>query len=525
MPSVAMEGIRKLYPSSGALANDGVDLFVRDGEIHALVGENGAGKSTLMRILYGLEAADEGRLSLASRRVSIPNPRAANGHGIGMVQQHFTTILDFTVADNVVLGREPRRGAFFIDRRRAAREVAAIIEANGFRLDPSALASALTIGERQQLEIVKLLYRRSELLILDEPTAVLAEQEIHALFSTLRRLRDSGKTVILITHKVREVMEIADSVTVLRRGRSVARLAICETDESSLAALMMGDAPPPIGADRRPVSRPGSTVLSMRGVSLRSKGRARPLVDGVSLSVRSGEVLGLCGVVGNGLGEFENLVSGFSRPSSGRILLEGRPLGPRRSPRLGYVPGDRMRRGACLEATVLDNLASLDRDAYFPGGFIRRREARLRAQRGLEDFSIAATLDSPMSSLSGGNIQKVVLCRELECDSAFLLFSNPTWGLDLASTRFVHERILAARSRGAAILLISANLDEVLSLADRVAVMCRGRIVYEEANGGAGGSGLEAGPSRELLGEYMLGLRSDLGESVPSRPDGGADHG
>jgi simple sugar transport system ATP-binding protein len=506
MPGVTMEGITKFFPSSEVLANDSVALRVEDREIHALVGENGAGKTTLMRILYGLEAPDAGTIRVGGEAVRIQSPAAARRLGIGMVHQHFTTIPGFSVAENVVLGEEPRVASFLFDRKRAEREVAEVVARNGFSLDAAAGAASLTIGERQQLEIVKLLYRKADILILDEPTAVLAEQEIRSLFATLRALRDAGKTIVIITHKVREVKEIADAVTVMRRGRSVARVSTKDVDEAGIARLMMGsDGFPEVDAciGRR---RSGPEVFAMRSVSLRARHRGgRPLVDDVSLSVREGEVLGLCGVVGNGLGELEDLISGFARPSSGEILLQGESLDRRRKPRLGYVPADRMRRGSCLEASVAENLMALDREAYFPRGLVDAKKSRAFAESSIASFSIAAKPDIRMATLSGGNIQKVILARELAGSAPFLLFSNPTWGLDIASMDFVYERLVMAKACGAGILLISANLDEILMLSDRVSVMYKGRIVCALENG--------PGLTRERLGEYMLGLRAEPAES------------
>jgi simple sugar transport system ATP-binding protein len=510
MPSVSMEGIRKYYPSSGVLANDGASLRVEEGEIHALVGENGAGKSTLMRILYGLEKADEGRIRVGGAEVEIGHQSAARRLGLGMVQQHFTTVPDFSVAENVILGAEPRLG-LFIDRARAEEAVAAIAGENGFNLDPRAPASGLAIGERQELEIVKLLYRRARLLILDEPTAVLAEQEVESFFATLRRLRGLGKTIIIITHKVREVMSVADSVTVMRRGRTVARLRIAETDEAGLSCLMMGrascgfaprgEAAPP-GVSSHAVGPEGAApVFEMRSVRVRKRPHSPSLMDKVSLSVRPGEILGVTGVVGNGLGLFENLVSGFAKPDSGEILLSGAPRPRLRKVGLSYVPADRIKRGASLDSSVEENLAALERARYFPHGFLDPRKMREDALRAIGDFSIDAEPEGRMAFLSGGNMQKLILARELRGDSSFLFFSNPSWGLDIASTEFVHAQILAARSRGAAILLVSANLDEVLALADRVSVMYRGRLVCSLTNG--------PGLDRIGLGEYMLGLRDD----------------
>jgi simple sugar transport system ATP-binding protein len=292
----------------------------------------------------------------------------------------------------------------------------------------------------------------------------------------------------------------------MRRGRSVARVSTKDVDEAGIARLMMGsDGFPEVDAciGRR---RSGPEVFAMRSVSLRARHRGgRPLVDDVSLSVREGEVLGLCGVVGNGLGELEDLISGFARPSSGEILLQGESLDRRRKPRLGYVPADRMRRGSCLEASVAENLMALDREAYFPRGLVDAKKSRAFAESSIASFSIAAKPDIRMATLSGGNIQKVILARELAGSAPFLLFSNPTWGLDIASMDFVYERLVMAKACGAGILLISANLDEILMLSDRVSVMYKGRIVCALENG--------PGLTRERLGEYMLGLRAEPAES------------
>jgi len=515
-----MEGIRKYYPSSGVLANDSSRLVVEAGEIHALVGENGAGKSTLMRILYGLESPDSGTISLGGRGVRIRGPAQAGRLGIGMVQQHFTLVPDFSVAENIVLGREPRKACLFFDKKRAEEAASAILEEHGFRLSPSASVATLSIAERQELEIAKLLYREAEILILDEPTALLAEGEAEGLFASLRRLRNAGKTVILITHRVREVKEVSDAVTVMRRGRSVAAFATEDADEATIAELMMGprrcapaaaptDAPAAaVNPGAASAGAAGAEVFSMRSVSLVSRRRGgRPLVDSLCLSVRSGEILGVCGMVGSGLGDLEDLVSGFARPSRGAILLEGTRYGRRRRRRLGYVPADRMGRGSCLEASVLDNLVALDRGRFFPGGLADLAGSRAFAEESMSRYAVAARAEDKVGYLSGGNVQKIVLARELAGGAPFLVFSNPTHGLDIASSEFVLRSIADARSRGAAVLLLSADLDEILALSDRVAVMYRGRIVAEIGRG--------PGLDRRALGRAMLGLGAEA-EEAPS---------
>jgi simple sugar transport system ATP-binding protein len=349
--------------------------------------------------------------------------------------------------------------------------------------------------------------READLLVLDEPTSALAEQEIRSLFATLRRLRAAGKTIVLITHKVREVLDISDSVTVMRAGRVVDRLDTASTDESRLAALMMGGAAiPEYSRAQRVVAPEGAKSFEMRNVRLRARGRVA--LDGLSLSVRRGEVLGLCGVAGNGLGEVEDLAAGLLRPDSGEVLVEGQAAARMRRPGLGYVPADRTRRGACLDASLEDNLVALDRAVFFPRGLADRRAARAFARGAIERFSIKASPGDRFGSLSGGTMQKAILARELSRDASFLLFSNPTWGLDVASARFVHERIAEARDRGAAVLLISSNLDELLALSDRISALYKGRAVCELANGPE--------LTRERLGEYMLGLRDDFAQAGAS---------
>lgn len=507
MPSVGMFGITKRYGTDGVLANDCVELSVSDKEIHALVGENGAGKSTLMRVLYGLERPDSGRVEIGGRVAAIRRPADARALGIGMVHQHFTTVPDFSVAENVALGAEPRRFGLFYDAKAAMAAAAEVIAQNGFHLDPARRAGDLTVGERQQLEIAKLLYRKAEILILDEPTAVLAEQEVRALFSTLRRLREAGKTIVMITHKVREVKEIADSVTVMRAGRNVGRLEVAKVDENELACLMMGTSSCRL-FERGGSGNRGGVVFEMRNVCVGSRRGSRPALDGVSLSIASGEVLGVCGVAGNGLAELEDVASGLSRPSSGSCLLEGKALPRYRRLGLAYVPADRMERGACVEETLAENIAAFDRDRFFPRGTVDAASAREAAEKAISRFSIKATPDSAVSELSGGNVQKAILARELSTRSRYILFSDPTWGLDVASTEFVYERVIEARDEGAAVLLISSNLDEILALADRVAVLYRGKVVLLTANA--------SGLTRDRLGEYMLGLKDDGAEGRPA---------
>lgn len=507
MDALAMEGITKFYPQGGTLANDAAWLRVGSGEIHALVGENGAGKSTLMKVLYGLEKPDTGKIFLDGREVSVANPLDAARLGIGMVHQHFMIVDDFTVAENVVLGMEPRIGGVFYDAGQAESSVLATIKRHGFALDPSRLASSLTVGERQQLEIIKLLYRNARFLILDEPTAVLTEQEIRALFATLRNLRASGHTIVVITHKVKEVKEISDSVTVMRSGKTVDSFKTADIDEFALSCLIMGGSSCPDFTRTPSPAFQAKPVLEISEVCLPSKARDIKSLDNISLRVCPGEVLGICAVSGNGIGELEDVLGGFRKPSSGKMLLSGSPLPALRLPAssgrgLGYVPADRIRRGAAVGLSVTENHIALDRSAFFPHGFFDEEASRKSTQDSIGCFSIKGTAGQLLNELSGGNIQKVILARELSSPlPPLLVFSEPTWGLDIASTEFVYEKIMEARDKGSGILLLSSNLDEIFELSDRISVMYRGKIVCNLQNDGS--------LTRERLGEYMLGLADD----------------
>ncbi len=504
MPYLEMKGVTKRY-SDDLLANDAIDFSVEKQEIHAVVGENGAGKSTLMKILYGLEQPDAGTISIGGARVAIHSPLDANRLGIGMVHQHFKLIPEFTVAENVALGAEPTRHGLFIDTEAAHARIAQVIASHGFAVDPKARVSELTVGQMQQVEIVKMLYRKAELLILDEPTSVLTEQEIRRLFDTLRSLQSGGKTCIIITHKLHEVKEISDRVTVMRKGRVVAVREAAGVDKAELARLMVGKSV--LFQLEREKRVCGGPVLELSGVSLRQRGSGRPLLDAVSLTVRSCEIVGVAGVSGNGLGELEDAVSGLRRISSGRILHNGEDISglstaTLRERGLAYVPADRLRRGASLASSVSENMIVSHHHGFLRAGFLAGGKIQRFTEGLTKSFSIDGAPQVPIGTLSGGNIQKVILARELTSASNLLIVSEPTWGLDVASSQFVYEKILEMRAAGAAVLLISSNLDEILGIADTIAVMYRGRIVAILPNA--------QDLSKERIGEYMLGLRDDF---------------
>lgn len=511
MPYLEMRGVSKLYPND-LLANDAIDFSVEKNEIHAIVGENGAGKTTLMKILYGLEQPDAGSILLGGNPVTIRSPLDARRLGIGMVHQHFKLIPEFSVAENVVLGIEPRKNVLFVDRNAAAERISEVITSHGFSIDPRARVLNLTVGQMQQVEIVKMLYRKADLLILDEPTSVLTEQEIRKLFETLRSLQKNGKTCIIITHKLQEVMEISDRVTVMRKGKVVAVRQTAEVDKAELSRLMVGKSV--LFQFERAKKACGDPVLELVDVSLKQRGRDRALLDGINLTVRSCEIVGVAGVSGNGLGELEDVVAGLRRITGGRILHNGEDiagLSPAtlRERGFAYVPADRLRRGSSLQSTVTENMIVTSHHRFLRAGFLKGGKIQQFAERLTKSFSIDGGPRAPVGTLSGGNIQKVILARELASASNLVIVSEPTWGLDVASSQFVYEKILEMRKAGAGILFISSNLDEILGIADTIAVMYRGRVVAFLPN--------VPDLSKERIGEYMLGLRDDFAPEGPQR--------
>jgi general nucleoside transport system ATP-binding protein len=485
-----MRGITKLFP--GVVANDGVDFEARVGEVHALLGENGAGKSTLSNILTGLYRPDAGEIFLRGRRVYFHAPRDALDAGIFMVHQHFRLVEPFTVAENVVLGDHRGEGRSFRLRRRAIeRRVAQLSRSYGMQVDPRARVWQLSLGEQQRVEIVKALYRDASILVLDEPTAVLTPQEAEALFTTLRAMAELGSTVIFISHKLHEVKAVADRVTVLRGGRTVATVAIDDATPRSLAALMVGREL--AEGERVPTDRrAGETILETSGLCA-DDDRGRAALTNVSLVARAGEIVAIAGVAGNGQRELADTIAGLRAPTAGRVAIADHVLragDPRAAIAAGvaYVPEDRLGTGLAPSLSIASNISlkSYRGPSSSRGPLLRLRAIRDRAIELIRRYRIAAPgPDAQARQLSGGNLQKVVLAREFSAQPRLIVAAAPTRGLDVGAIETVHMYLRDAAAHGVAVLLISEDLDEILSLADRIAVMYEGAILGEFEAAGA----------------------------------------
>jgi general nucleoside transport system ATP-binding protein len=473
-----LKGITKRFGT--LVANDQISLVVEPGQIHALLGENGAGKTTLMNVLYGLTQPDEGEIVVDGEPVSLRSPKDAIRSGLGMVHQHFMLVPVFSVAENVTLGAERTRRLGLLDRRSMRREVRELSERYGLRVDPDALIEELPVGVQQRVEILKALVREARVLILDEPTSVLTPGETDELFTIMRQLRADGRSIIFISHKLREVQEIADVVTVIRRGQVVGQRPPSATDED-LAALMVGRQVA-LRVSKEP-AQPGDVVLQVSDLHVPDD-RGQDAVAGISFDVRAGEVLGIAGVQGNGQTELCEALMGLRPVSGGSVTLDGQEIThehPRQRIRagIGYVPEDRQADGLVADFSVADNmiLDVYDRPPYARGLALDLAASRKNAEARVEQFDVRTTsVDTAAGTLSGGNQQKVILAREFGRELRVLLASQPTRGLDVGSIEFVHKRIVAERDQGRAVIIISAELDEVYALADRIAVMYEGRI-------------------------------------------------
>jgi general nucleoside transport system ATP-binding protein len=482
VPVLELRGMTKRFP--GVLANDHIDFDLRRSEVHALLGENGAGKSTLMNVLYGLYHPDEGQILLDGKRVTIGSPGEAIDHGIGMVHQHFMLIPVMTVAENIVLATEPRRGGVFLDYDDAVRRVKTLSDGFRFAIDPEAKVQSITVGQQQRVEILKALYRGADILILDEPTAVLTPQEADELFGILRTLQREGMSIIFISHKLREVLDIADRITVLRRGKKIDTVPREGATQDTLARLMVGREVL-LRVDKT-AAEPAAPLLEIEDLRVLDD-RGLEAVRGVSLEVRAGEIVGIAGVDGNGQTELIDAICGLRHPAGGRVTVGDRDV-TSENPRghldhgLGHIPEDRHRRGLVLDFTLAENVALHDyrKRPFSIFGWLRPSRVVAFARRLLKEFDVrGGGPQTRASSLSGGNQQKVVVAREVSRDPRVLIAAQPTRGLDVGAIEFVHRRLIEERDEGRAVLLISLEIDEVLSLSDRILVIYEGSIVAE----------------------------------------------
>jgi general nucleoside transport system ATP-binding protein len=495
-----MRGVTKRFP--GVVANDHVDLDLRKGEVHALLGENGAGKSTLMNILYGLYRPDEGEILLNGKKVVFNSAKDAIDRGIGMVHQHFMLIPVMSVAENIVLEVEPTKAGVLLDYGKAVERVREISAQYGLTVNPTAKVESISVGQQQRVEILKALYRDADILILDEPTAVLTPQEASELFAIIKSLQEGGTSIIFISHKLNEVLEIADRITVLRRGKKIDTVPREGATEDGLAKMMVGREVL-LRVDKKPADA-GDVLLEVRDLHVKDE-RGLPAVRNVSFTVRAGEIVGIAGVEGNGQSELIEAITGLRHPDSGEVEVAGHVVSRPSARRMldagvGHIPEDRQRRGLVLEFSIAENIALHDYnkqpDSRF--GWLFPRRLVERARELIREFDVrGGGPNTPGGALSGGNQQKVVAAREIARDPKVLVAAQPTRGLDVGAIEYLHRRLVEERDEGRAILLISLELDEVLSLSDRILVMYEGQVVGEH----------EPGVTEEEIGLEMLGGR------------------
>ncbi len=512
-PILELRGITKRFP--GVLANDHIDLTLNQGEIHALLGENGAGKSTLMNVLYGLYHPDEGEILIRDKPAHITGPRDAIAQGIGMVHQHFMLIPVFTVTENVMLGDESITNGVVLDRKKVAQEIRDLSVRYGLEVNPDLYIKDLSVGIQQRVEIIKLLYRKADILILDEPTAVLTPQEADDLFQVLRNLKAQGNSIIFITHKLREVLELADRITVLRLGKVVGSADPKSTNSAELARMMVGRSVI-LSVDKAP-AQPKEVVLKVEHLTVRDP-RAGDAVNDISFEVRAGEVLGIAGVQGNGQTELAQALTGLRAVESGRVTILGHDT-THATPRqlfeldVAHVPEDRQQDGLVLSFPVEDNLVLNEyyRPPFAQGISLNFKEIERAAAERLKEYDIRTpSIFVKTANLSGGNQQKVIVAREFTGPIKLLIASQPTRGLDVGSIEYIHNRIIEKRDAGTAVLLISNELDEIMSLSDRIAVMYKGRII-DTVNA--------AEATKEALGLLMAGVQQDAAHAPEISPE------
>ncbi|CAM5717969.1 ABC transporter ATP-binding protein [Niallia circulans] len=476
---IEMLNIRKEFP--GIVANNNITLQVKKGEIHALLGENGAGKSTLMNVLFGLYQPEKGEIRARGKVVNISNPNIANDLGIGMVHQHFMLIDTFTVTENIILGKETvSKGK--IDLKKAEREVQEISERYGLAVDPKAKIANISVGMQQRVEILKTLYRGAEILIFDEPTAVLTPQEITELIGIFRKLIQEGKSIILITHKLKEIMEVCDRVTVIRKGEGIGTYNVKDTNPNELANLMVGREVSFKTEKKAP--NPKETVLKISDLTVKDS-RGVHVVNSLNLDVKAGEIVGIAGVDGNGQSELIEAITGLMKKNSGSITLNGKEisvLSPRKITEsgIGHIPQDRHKHGLVLDFSIGQNMAlqTYYKTPFSKYGFLNQGEIEKKASKLIEEFDVRTpSIHTPARALSGGNQQKAIIGREVDRDPDLLIAAQPTRGLDVGAIEFIHRRLIEQRDKGKAVLLISFELDEILNVSDRIAVIFDGEII------------------------------------------------
>ena len=507
--AVEMIGITKRFP--GIVANDNITLQLKKGEIHALLGENGAGKSTLMSVLFGLYHPEEGEIRKDGKTVEINDPNDANALGIGMVHQHFKLVEIFSVLDNIILGVEPTNSAGFLKKTEARRRVVELSEKYGLRIEPDALISDITVGMQQRTEILKMLYRNNEILIFDEPTAVLTPQEIDELMEIMRSLAAEGKSILFISHKLNEIMAVADRCTVLRKGRCIGTVDVKNTTKEELSRMMVGrDVDFVVHKDE---AKPKEIVLSAEGVCVESKLHKHLAVKNVSFNVRAGEIVCIAGIDGNGQTELVYGITGLEPLSAGKVQMCGKDITAapiRKRSRLGmsHIPEDRHKHGLVLDFSLENNIV-LQRywqPEFQKGGFIRADKVREYSDRLIKQYDVRSGQGSvtTVRSMSGGNQQKAIIAREIDKDPKLLVAVQPTRGLDVGAIEYIHRQIVAERDKGKAVLLVSLELDEVMNLSDRILVMYEGEIVGEFD---------PKTTTVQELGLYMAGARKQGKES------------
>nr|WP_038085482.1 ABC transporter ATP-binding protein [Tumebacillus flagellatus] len=474
-----MLGITKRF--NGFTANDNINLIVQKGEIHALLGENGAGKSTLMNTLFGLYQPDEGEIRIRGERVNITDPNMANRLGIGMVHQHFMLVEPFTVTENIILGMEPKLGAK-IDIRKAERQVQELSDRYGLRVDPKAKIRDISVGMQQRVEILKTLYRGAEILIFDEPTAVLTPQEIGELMQIMKNLVSEGKTIIFITHKLKEIMAVCDTCTIIRKGQYIGSVAIQDTNVDDLASKMVGRHVT-FEVDKTP-AQPKGPVLQVQNLVVEGN-RGADALRGLSLEVRAGEILGIAGIEGNGQSELIEAITGLRKIKSGSVLLNNKPIENKKTRQIveagvGHIPEDRHKHGLVLDYTIGENMVL---QTYYQSPFAKRGVLRYNAiyeyaRKLIKQFDVRTPSEfTPARALSGGNQQKGIIAREVDRNPDLLIAAQPTRGLDVGAIEFIHKKLVEQRDAGKAVLLISLELDEILNVSDRIAVIYEGQIV------------------------------------------------